>query len=345
MSNNPNKHENIELTNCSSKDDILYYSSSKFNSYANLIVEDGLSSSIVNPVVVNDNDPDDDESNVSLIYKQPSYLSLSDIVITKGGDIIYNSNSILNTNNQDVINEELNINNIKDDLPEIDSKRHNLFNDQNPVIVFDSVKCISSPDELEDSPIQLSVRQPSYISLGPLEVIPKGSSSLSDFHPKIKKSIPNRNDFIDNDEEKNPEIQFIQKLNRTNSRRWNKIGYKPPENLIPLVRAASLHDMEIVNTSCTFKLENHSKNYSQNNLFNNNNIINPRLSYLEPIVEENENFKININCGKIRRSSSFGMEIGEAENKSVEMMNEIFGSSSHLFENHVEGDDFADDEL
>lgn len=180
-------------------------------------------------------------------------------------------------------------------------------------------------EELSDSPIQLSVRQPSYVSLGPLEIIPKGSSSLADFRPKIKESIPNKDELNEINEDQNPEIQFIQRLNRKNSKRWHQMGYKPPENLINLNRSSSLQHIEINNDSGTFDLGKISTNYSHDDLFSSNQ--------QNTINDEKENSPLCDDQKRMRRSSSFGMNLGEAENKSIEMMNEILGSSpQHLLQ-------------
>ena len=97
------KQKSTDLPNNLLNSSTLYYSSS----YSNLLKGESESSTNADPIIVNDENPDDTESNIGLGFKQPSYLSLSDMVITKGGDVIRDSSSLLNISEENIATNDL----------------------------------------------------------------------------------------------------------------------------------------------------------------------------------------------------------------------------------------------
>ena len=92
------KQKSVDLPITRLNSNVFYYSSS----YSNLLKEESTSSTNADPIIVNDENPDDTESNIGLTLKQPSYLSLSDMIITKGGDVIRDSCSLLNISEENI---------------------------------------------------------------------------------------------------------------------------------------------------------------------------------------------------------------------------------------------------
>ncbi|OHT12736.1 hypothetical protein TRFO_17367 [Tritrichomonas foetus] len=266
-------------------------------------------------IIVLDKDPESDLTNISLGYRQPSFNSLSsDVVVTKAGNVI------------------------ETDLPQLPEE-------VDPVIVFDQH---SSDNE---GAIGLTVRQPSFVSLHG-QLIPKGSDSLADFQPIIEEVTPLPAEKIDEIEEgeDNPQVLFIHELKAKNTARWREMGYEPPEDLIPLARAAS-HAMIMNNQTKTNPIT-HSQNFfaHQNELTPKSATLNsplssPSISPLSPQASHNVD-KFNENDANLnspfthanssskspvhRRGSSFGMDLGDAANRETEMMNEILGSSDRI---------------
>ena len=103
-----------------------------------------------------------------------------------------------------------------------------------PVIVFDPH--ISEANS--DAPIELGIRQPSFTTLSDHQLIPKGSNSMNDFTPILDVVEPFPEPIIE-EKDSDPNVLLVQEMSYKNSERWSKMGYVPPENLIPLVRAAS----------------------------------------------------------------------------------------------------------
>ena len=97
------KQKSVDLPVTRLNSNVFYYSSS----YSNLLKEESTSSTNADPIIVNDENPDDTESNIGLGFKQPSYLSLSDMIITKGGDVIRDSCSLLNISEENIAINDL----------------------------------------------------------------------------------------------------------------------------------------------------------------------------------------------------------------------------------------------
>lgn len=240
------------------------------------------------PIIVIDEDSNNTTNNISLSFRQPSFSSLTEIPITKGGDVV------------------------DTDLP-------NLLEDSDPIIVFDRNsqlnKCSSclaynhpetrrkgqnsySSENDNDEPITLSIRQPSFSSLFG-QIVPKGCESLSTFEPILEEVQPSplsqetMNQILSDEDD--PQIILMQEFKAKNEKRWKEIGYEPPEHLF---HRASSHQSD------------------HNFLLSSNNA---------PIAQSHEVFTSSPN--NIRRRSgdnqSFGLKLGQMQNQSIEMMHEI----------------------
>jgi hypothetical protein len=122
--------------------------------------------------------------------------------------------------------------------------------------------------------IRLEVRQPSFSSLRPLSVVVKGGdvipspdttagpvlvldsanadsevlpialsfrqASIPNFRPgTLSLSRGGKQDTHPEEEETDPQVTLVKRLQSQNRERWEAMGYAPPQDLIPLVRAAS----------------------------------------------------------------------------------------------------------
>lgn len=168
------------------------------------------------PIIVLDPHSPDEEVNIGLQFRQPSFSSLQEQGLrTKGGDT-------------------------QIEIPE---------DKEDPVIVFDTHS--SEPDDL---PITLSVRQPSFVSLSK-DPIPKGSDSLAEFEPVIEEVTPlptaGLEEIADDEDvdDDDPQVQIVKDLKVKNQDRWKQMGYEPPLNLIPLARAASQATMNNIGSN------------------------------------------------------------------------------------------------
>lgn len=301
-----------KLTNAIPQNDM-----SNSSSRAKLLRDESDSSAALDPVIVRDKDPNDITSNISLGFRQPSFSSLSDVIMTKDGKVVDGSSNNLNS-----------------------------INEEDPVIVFDSMACLSSlNNEILDAPIGLTVRQPSYVSLGQ-EIIPKGTTSLAEFKPIIEEVVPNTGEPVEeNADDEIPQVHLIKDLKSKNLKRWREIGYEPPEDLIPLVRAASQSGMMIGTQLSSFPVNSLYSSNSQNNIYlggnskkisSNENNNNGQSNFLEPIIEDNveEVDKKDSNISPIRkmkRSSSFGMKLGETGSTN-DIIKAILGMSQQISE-------------
>lgn len=244
---------------------------------------------VKDPIIVRGKDEKEGE-NIGLSVRQPSFSSLL------GTDIVTKSGEVVNTGLPDVCEE-------------------------NPVIVFDSVSHSSGDD---NSPIGLTVRQPSFVSLEGNNPIPKGSACLSEFQPPIEEVEPNEFDpKVISDDESDPQVLFVKELKAKNERRWKNIGYEPPEDLIPLVRAASQAMMtRDVEGSNSLAPANSQKNLPT---------VGPMSMTLQPNtlpimeVDEEAPKAKPAQKGGVRRSGSFGMPLGQ-KMKGQEMMAEVLGT-------------------
>ena len=157
------------------------------------------------------NQPKEEEKdlNIGLSVRQPSYTSLQGTVVVKGGDA--------------------------------DSAKKNQIQDDDPVVVFDG----HSDNESDNEPIGLGVRQPSFVSLHG-QIIPKGADSLADLHPVIEEVPIEAPEEVpeDDEDEDDPQVKIVKRLQAKNANRWAEIGYEPPQDLIPLVRAKSQAQMQ-----------------------------------------------------------------------------------------------------
>ncbi|OHS97949.1 hypothetical protein TRFO_35715 [Tritrichomonas foetus] len=219
--------------------------------------------------------------------------------------------------------------NIESNLTE--ANINSLINDVDPVIVFDSLSSSTN-----DGPITLSVRQPSFVSLSNGQVIPKGSGSLAEFTPIIEEAVPNMPEDIDEIENAElPEIQMVQTLTAKNRKRWGKMGYEPPEDLIPSVRAASQAGVRYNPKNVPFVPISASENCIEQLKIDNN------LHKGIPDIIEEEADDFNNDVENIRnlqkKAPSEGMRLAEAmRNQSVEMMREIIGETPEVKEMSLE---------
>lgn len=184
---------------------------------------------------------------------------------------------------------------------------------ENPTIVFDG----KSDDET--SAIGLQVRQPSFVSLHG-QIIPKGSDSLADFTPILEEIKPlpieETSDDSQVSESDDQQVLFVKELKSKNISRWKEMGYEPPSDLIPLVRAASqaMLNRKLLNEEPPLSA---LASVSQHN-FNINVEVKEPVHSLEGVSEEAEEEKKvqeKPTYSKISRprSGSFGMKSGQAQ--------------------------------
>jgi hypothetical protein len=127
-----------------------------------------------------------------------------------------------------------------------------------------------------DEPIRLGARQPSYSSLRSEHIVRKGGTELRTANDPVlvldshsvdddlpiplsvrQSSIPSfrRAIFTPSHQEKteeedhDPQIILMKRLQVQNAQRWKDIGYEPPEGLLPLVRAASQGNLQSRNAA------------------------------------------------------------------------------------------------
>ena len=188
-----------------------------------------------------------------------------------------------------------------------------------PVIVFDS-----RSSSTNDAPIGLTVRQPSFVSLGNGQLIPKGSGSMADFKPILEEAVPNTEVAFEEDDE-SPEVKMIQQLAAKNSKRWKKMGYEPPNDLLKKVRAASTAGRAVVSDIKQTNIGHYSA--SQNCI---PYVLNSpaNINRMPALVEEVDNG----NKKARKKAPSEGMKLDEAVNQSVEMMREIIEESPQVKE-------------
>ncbi|EAY20740.1 hypothetical protein TVAG_391240 [Trichomonas vaginalis G3] len=244
------------------------------------------------PVLVLDDTDDSEDAPIGLTHRQPSFSSLhGNQIVMKGGNAISNLNEVSELDEENLTKPE--------------------------------------KKEEDDMPIGLNVRHSSYAVLSLENSIPKGESvakKISNIVPisEIKEEdslilpVNDQSDPQNEDEEAeedyNPQVIMVKQLKAKNTGRWKEMGYEPPKDLIPLVRAAS---QSIMAVSSLTQEQPH-----------------PTLSYIaeklpDPIPAISEepspsNTKKDIQRHQTRpRSGSFGMKLGEAS------------ESQHLLENII----------
>ena len=179
------------------------------------------------PIIVLDDDDDDDDTPIGLTHRQPSFSSLHGHITMKGGETI-------------------------PDLPQV-TEEPDEEGENN-----------GEEDDDEDVPIGLNVRHSSYASLSLGQTIPKGRSkptkakNIISIAEEIPEAEEKKEDFSktvahDNDdqeeedfeEDEDPNVIIVKQLKEKNSQKWKEMGYEPPKNLIPLVRAASQNQLSV----------------------------------------------------------------------------------------------------
>ena len=233
-----------------------------------------------------------------------------------------------------------------------DGSKKNPVQEADPVVVFDG----HSDNESDNEPIGLGVRQPSFVSLHG-QIIPKGADSLADLHPVIEEvplETPEEVPEDDEDEdEDDPQVKIVKRLQAKNANRWAEIGYEPPQDLIPLVRAKSQAQMQgqglTRNGYLSTSLTKFYMNTDDNKGGKNNNKALPTLNetiteaadetknatptknasqqgsnlYGIPGLSSQQDVKASVPTPTRRkRSGSFGMKLGEAS-ASMERMHLI----------------------
>ena len=215
----------------------------------------------------------------------------------------------------------------------------------NPVIVFDG------KSEDEDSQIGLQVRQPSFVSLHG-QIIPKGSDSLADFSPIIEEIRPLPSEAIDDEamDDDDQQVLFVKELKAKNMKRWREMGYEPPSDLIPLVRAAS---QAMLNRKLlTDQPEPPSSalaSASQTNFEIKLNQNEPSHEMLEAVNEDEEvqpaPTPLKYSKPPRPRSGSFGNKLGQATMLEEQMMNNILDVDEHREDANAEEEyDFVEEE-
>jgi len=187
--------------------------------------------------------------------------------------------------------------------------------EENPIIVFDK----HSDTDSSSQQIGLSVRQPSFVSLQG-HIIPKGSDSLAGFVPNIEEIVPIQveDSGYDESSDGDPNVEIVKELSKKNMGRWKAMGYEPPEDLIPLVRAASV---AMIKNSAAI---HHQRTGSVVTSFSTiersvwKPVVQPTVT---PILEDHK-----ITPSKRPRSNSFGNDDGE-NNKTSTMMETILSKS------------------
>ena len=198
----------------------------------------------------------------------------------------------------------------------------------NPIIVFDG------KSEDEDSQIGLQVRQPSFVSLHG-QIIPKGSDSLADFTPILEeiKPLP-MEDISDEDntkDEDDQQVMFVKELKSKNMKRWKEMGYEPPSDLIPLVRAASqaMLNRKLLNEEpplSALASASQAKFEIRLDVSDEDSHLSP-LTEIDEVQQNPESPKPIQKAEKYSkptrpRSGSFGMKPGEAQQQK-DLMNDI----------------------
>lgn len=160
------------------------------------------------PIKEEASEDDEDEAPIGLTYRQPSFSSLhSGDLVVKGGLVV-------------------------SDLSEV--------KEEDPVIVLDDHA------EQEDAPIGLGYRQPSF-SLLDRNLTAKGGESVHNVRQFAAMAINEEQEngeiaddvFEEDEEEDDLQVAIVKELQVRNSKRWEEMGYKPPDNVIELTRAQS----------------------------------------------------------------------------------------------------------
>ena len=253
------------------------------------------------PIIVLDDDDDSDDAPIGLTHRQPSFSSLHGHITMKGGETI-------------------------PDLPQLTEEPDEEAN---------------NGEEDEDVPIGLNVRHSSYASLSLGNAIPKGRSKPTKAKNIIaitediaeddgkkedfSNTVSNQNDQEEEDfeEDEDPNVIIVKQLKEKNSQRWKEMGYEPPKNLIPLVRAASQNQLSVHSVN---------SNQSGSTLTSIAEKLPDPLANVETIaeVEEEPENKANPDYTKAplreaptpstrKRSGSFGMKLGEASSSQALM--------------------------
>ena len=179
-----------------------------------------------------------------------------------------------------------------------------LLKGDDPIIAFD--QHVSDADS--DAPIEFGIRQPSFTSLSDHQLIPKGSNSMADFTPILEEVEPHPEPVIE-ERDSDPNVLLVQEMKVTNSERWSKMGYVPPDNLIHLVRAASQSIFQPEQIVSLDLQKNHS--FVSNLL---SEPIKEDSSIPNDIAEKEENQKLDSPAtSHLRRSSSFGNLPGQSQ--------------------------------
>ncbi|EAX96122.1 hypothetical protein TVAG_446220 [Trichomonas vaginalis G3] len=232
------------------------------------------------------------DNSIGLGYRQSSSSSFHGTVVTKTGD---------------------------SSVP-----KESVQQDADPVVVFDG----HSSDTGDNEPIELGVRQPSFVSLHG-QIIPKGADSLADLHTVIEEEpmepepIVEQEEEEDEEEEDDAQVKIVKHLQAKNANRWAAIGYEPPQNLIPLVRAKS---HAVINGQSQALTRNGYTTTSLTKFYMNTDLnANSPIAAADIIEEEPEMTKSGTLLpppSRRKRSGSDGMKIGEAS-ASMEQMHLI----------------------
>jgi len=188
-----------------------------------------------------------------------------------------------------------------------------------PLIVFDG---ISSASDNENEPIGLNHRQPSFVSLHG-QIIPKGGDSLADLQPVIEENNQKQGSeaIIDEDDEDDLQIKIVKHLHAANASRWASMGYEPPSDIIPMIRAKSqvfLTEQQGLNRNCA----------GSSSLVHFATLIDQKQPViLNTLPEESVDLPNLPTPIRRKRSGSFGMDIGEAS-ASMELMDKVLTKDS-----------------
>ena len=199
-------------------------------------------------------------------------------------------------------------------------------------------------EEDGDVPIGLNVRHSSYASLSLGQTIPKGRSkptnakniiSITEEIPEVEEGKEDFSNTVahddsdqeeeDEEEDDDPNVIIVKQLKEKNSQRWKEMGYEPPKNLIPLVRAASQNQLSVhsVNSDHSHSTLTSIAEKLPDPLSNVPAIIEEEPEEIQPTPKTADPMKVPERSAPTpntrKRSGSFGMKLGEASSSQALM--------------------------
>jgi len=188
---------------------------------------------------------------------------------------------------------------------------------------------VNNSSENEEISIDLSDRQPSFSSFGQGKMVPKGGDKISKFKSFSCKDIQHSIEAIPENEEEDtdPQVIVVKQLKAKNYNRWMDMGYEPPKDLIPLARAHSQAQLSLLNSISS----------DMQSVASITSFIKEREHKLTTLtIQEESSQSSNLQSGMRRkRSSSFGMKLGEASS-STTLMKSVINENPNTVEMPIE---------